>query len=120
MNYFTILCLKQSTISNKYWLEKYLKQYLIYHAKIYSTGITNYHKNYIKKENISRKKHNISKTMLQGIKQTKRKVEIIIEKENIWTVPNFLCMSRILTSPYLSYLILSQDYQVKYVYMMFI
>ncbi|XP_043792553.1 probable cardiolipin synthase (CMP-forming) [Apis laboriosa] len=112
MNQFRILCLKQSTILNKYWLEKYLKQYLIYHAKIYSTGITNHHKNYIKKENISRKKHNVSRTMLQGIKQTKRKVEIIIEKENIWTVPNFLCMGRILTSPYLSYLILSQDYQI--------
>jgi len=50
--------------------------------------------------------------IVQNFKRTRRKVEEIIERENIWTVPNLLCMGRIVTSPFLSYLILSQDYQV--------
>lgn len=52
--------------------------------------------------------------ILQDIKHTRRKVEEIIEKENIWTIPNLLCIGRIVTSPFLSYLILSQDYQVRF------
>ncbi|XP_033189110.1 cardiolipin synthase [Bombus vancouverensis nearcticus] len=111
MNQFMILCFKQSTISSRYWFERCLRQYLVYHARVYSNGINN-HKNYIvKKENISKKKA-LRLQILQDIKQTKRKVEVIIDKENIWTVPNILCMGRIVTSPYLSYLILSQDYQI--------
>lgn len=113
MSQFTILCFKQSTISSRYWLERCLKQYLLYHARVFSNGINNRHKSYItKRENVSKSK-TFKLRVLQDIKQTKRKVEVIIEKENIWTVPNFLCVGRILTSPYLSYLILSQDYQVK-------
>ncbi|EFN89920.1 Probable cardiolipin synthetase [Harpegnathos saltator] len=50
--------------------------------------------------------------LLQDLKHTRRKVEEIIERENIWTVPNLLCMGRIVTSPFLSYLILSHDYQI--------
>ncbi|CAL7951121.1 unnamed protein product [Xylocopa violacea] len=112
MSYFTILCLKRSTSLNKYWLQKCLKHYLIYHARVYSTGISNHHKNYItKKEHVSRRKA-LRVQVFQEIKQTKRKVEEIIEKENIWTVPNLLCMGRIVVSPYFSYLILSQDYQI--------
>lgn len=111
MNQFTILRFKQSTISSRYWLERCLRQYLVYHARVYSNGINN-HKNYIvKKEDINRRKA-LRLQILQDIKQTKRKVEVIIDKENIWTVPNILCMGRIVTSPYLSYLILSQDYQI--------
>ncbi|XP_071869143.1 cardiolipin synthase [Bombus fervidus] len=111
MNQFMMLCFKQSTISSRHWLERCLRQYLMYHARVYSNGINN-HKNYIdKKENISRRKA-LKLQILQDIKQTKRKVEVIIDKENIWTVPNILCMGRIVTSPYLSYLILSQDYQI--------
>lgn len=111
MSQFTILCFKQSTISNRYWLERCWRQYLMYHARVYSNGINN-HKNYIvKRENISRRKA-LRLQILQDIKQTKRKVEVIIDKENIWTVPNILCIGRIVTSPYLSYLIVSQDYQI--------
>ncbi|CAK9822750.1 Probable cardiolipin synthase (CMP-forming) [Anthophora retusa] len=112
MSYLTILCLKRSVTLNKYWLEKYLRRYLIQHVKVYSTGVSNHHKNYVsKKECIGRKKA-LRLQVLQDIKQTKRKVEEIIEKENIWTVPNFLCIGRILTSPYLSYLILEHNYKI--------
>ena len=83
----------------------------MYSASVYSTGINNHKKYIAKNERIARRKA-LRSQILQDIKQTKRKVEEIIEKENIWTVPNLLCMGRIVTSPYLSYLILSQDYQV--------
>lgn len=112
MSYFTILCFKRSATLNRCWLEKCLKHYLTYQARVYSTGISNQHKNYVgKREHVSRRKA-LRLQVLQDIKQTKRKVEEIIEKENIWTVPNLLCIARIVTSPYLSYLILSQDYQI--------
>ncbi|XP_053985164.1 probable cardiolipin synthase (CMP-forming) isoform X2 [Hylaeus anthracinus] len=113
MSYFTILRCKQSVTLNKYLLEKCLRQYLMCNASLYSTGINNnHHKNdTAKKERIARRRA-LRLQIVQDIKQTKRKVEEIIEKENIWTIPNFLCMGRIVTSPYLSYLILSQDYQV--------
>ena len=111
MSYFTILRFKHSASLNKYLLEKCLRQYLMYSASVYSTGINNHKKYIAKNERIARRKA-LRSQILQDIKQTKRKVEEIIEKENIWTVPNLLCMGRIVTSPYLSYLILSQDYQV--------
>lgn len=126
MSQFTILCFKQSAISSRYWLERCLKQYLLYHARVFSNGINNRHKNYITKRKNVNKSKTFTLRVFQDIKQTKRKVEVIIEKENIWTVPNFLCVGRILTSPYLSYLILSQDYQVKryniqvYIYSLYI
>lgn len=113
MSYFTILCFKRSTISTKYWLEKCLRRYLMYHARVYSTGVSNHHKNCVAKKDRATRRKALKLQVLQDIKLTKRKVEEIIEKENIWTVPNFLCIGRILTSPYISYLILSQDYQVK-------
>lgn len=111
MSYFTLLSLKQSVTFNKYLLEKCTRQYLTYSASLYSTGINNRQKNCIvKKERTVRGA--LRSRILRDIKQTRRKVAEIIEKENIWTIPNLLCMGRIVTSPYLSYLILSQDYQV--------
>lgn len=50
--------------------------------------------------------------LIRDIRHTRERMEEVIERENIWTVPNFLCIGRILTSPYLGYLIVSQDYQV--------
>ncbi|XP_076283617.1 cardiolipin synthase isoform X2 [Lasioglossum baleicum] len=112
MSYCTILRFKQTATSNRCLLEKCLKQYFTYRTSVYSTGINDHQKNYVSKnERIARRKA-LRTQILQDIKHTKRKVEEIIEKENIWTVPNFLCMGRIVASPYLSYLILSQDYQV--------
>lgn len=65
------------------------------------------------RERVSRRKA-LQKKLMRDIRQTKEKVEEIIERENIWTIPNFLCLGRIVTSPYLSYLIVSHDYQVSY------
>ncbi|XP_042884299.1 probable cardiolipin synthase (CMP-forming) [Penaeus japonicus] len=52
--------------------------------------------------------------LLDDIKEKKAKVrermDAIIERENIWTIPNLLCVSRIAFSPYLCHLVLSADY----------
>lgn len=42
----------------------------------------------------------------------KERMENIIERENIWTVPNVLCVTRIVFSPYLGYLIVQSDFNL--------
>lgn len=65
----------------------------------------------LKKQRRAKRKE-IKARLIQDLKLTRQKVEQIIERENIWTVPNLLCIARILTTPCLGYLIVSQDYQV--------
>ncbi|CAH0552004.1 unnamed protein product [Brassicogethes aeneus] len=52
--------------------------------------------------------------IIQDIKETrdkvKSKVEEVIERENVYTIPNFLCVARIAMSPYLGYLIVQGDF----------
>ncbi|XP_076268270.1 putative cardiolipin synthase (CMP-forming) [Rhynchophorus ferrugineus] len=52
--------------------------------------------------------------ILQDIKDTKtkvkEKVEEIVEKENIYTIPNLLCVSRMVVSPYLGFLIVQGNF----------
>lgn len=57
-----------------------------------------------------------SKFILDDIKETKSKVRDTI-KENVWTIPNLLCISRIILSPYLGYLIINGnfDYALSFV-----
>nr|XP_033334065.1 probable cardiolipin synthase (CMP-forming) isoform X2 [Megalopta genalis] len=93
MSYCTILRFKQSATLNKYLLKKCLKQYLTYRASVYSTGISNNHKNCVSKNERTARRKALRSQIFQDIKQTKRKVEAIIEKENIWTIPNFLCVA---------------------------
>ncbi|XP_076031736.1 putative cardiolipin synthase (CMP-forming) [Oratosquilla oratoria] len=54
------------------------------------------------------------KELMDDFKETKAKVmermEEVVERENIWTIPNFLCVSRILMSPFLGYLVVSGMY----------
>lgn len=111
MSYFTILRFKHTTALNTSLLEKCLWQYLSQHEKLYTAGANNNHNTSAtsKARFVSKK---VKTRILQDIRQTRQKVERIIERENIWTVPNLLCMGRIVTSPFLSYLILSQDYQI--------
>lgn len=111
MNYFSILPFRQCATVNKCLIEQCLKQYRICQSKLYVVATENRYKHVSTKErNIHRK--TLRTRLLQDLKQTRKKVEQIIERENIWTVPNLLCMGRIVTSPFLSYLILSHDYQV--------
>lgn len=51
-----------------------------------------------------------SKFILDDIKETKSKVRDTI-KENVWTIPNMLCITRIVLSPYLGYLIVNGNFE---------
>lgn len=109
MSYFILPAFNRCRIINKYNLEKCLHQLQsrLYYGKCESRR--NNHGN--GKERIPRRKV-LKAKILRDFRETKEKVELYIEKENIWTIPNLLCISRIVTSPYLSYLIVSQNYQV--------
>lgn len=54
--------------------------------------------------------------LLKDIKETrdkvKEKMEEIIERENVLTIPNLLCISRIVMSPFLGYLILQSEFHL--------
>lgn len=90
---------------------------------------TDSRKSYTNQENISRKdllegmlqekkqKLAESKNMiLKDIRETKDKVkermEEVIEKENVVTIPNLLCLFRIAAAPYLGYLILQSEFNL--------
>lgn len=60
------------------------------------------------KENLHEKKLLIQ----ENIRDTKSKVEEVIERENIFTVPNGLCIARIVMSPYLGYVIVQGDFSL--------
>lgn len=61
-----------------------------------------------KKQLIKEKKQQIQ----DNIRDRKTKVEEVIERENIFTIPNFLCIGRIALSPYLGYVIIQSNYSV--------
>jgi len=114
MNCFTILRFKHCTTLNKSLIEHCLTRYVpVCQARFYVVeSESRYRQRVSPNERAQRKPLRVR--IVQNFKHTRRKVEEIIERENIWTIPNLLCMGRIVTSPFLSYLILSQDYQVRY------
>lgn len=113
MSCFTILRLKQFTVLERSLIEQRLRQYLTCQFRFYAVGNENRHRHVGTKEHTSKRKA-LRTRILQDVRQTKRKMEEFIERENIWTMPNLLCMGRIVTTPFLSYLIISQDYQVAF------
>lgn len=109
MSCMMLLRIKPPRLMKIYNLEKYLHNlnnrlnYNVNRKTGYST------------ERIDSKKrrHQLAIKLAQNYQKTKAKVEEIIERENIWTIPNFLCVGRIITTPCLSYLIVcSHDYHV--------
>jgi len=81
-------------------------------ARFYVASNENRYRQRINGTNGRMQKKALRIRIVQNFKRTRRKVEEIIERENIWTIPNLLCMGRIVTSPFLSYLVLSHDYQI--------
>ncbi|KAJ8880682.1 hypothetical protein PR048_017152 [Dryococelus australis] len=68
---------------------------------------------------IQEKKERIKESgqlLLKDIRETRDKVkermEEVIETENVWTIPNLLCVMRIIASPVLGYLILQSNYTI--------
>ncbi|XP_011861945.1 PREDICTED: probable cardiolipin synthase (CMP-forming) [Vollenhovia emeryi] len=112
MNCFTVLRLGRCTVLNKSLIEHCLRRCVpACQSRFYvAESEQRYRQRVDANERTQRKPLRIR--IVQNFKCTRRKVEEIIERENIWTIPNFLCMGRIVTSPFLSYLILSQDYQI--------
>ena len=109
MSYFILPAFGRCRAVNRYNLEKCLHhlQSRLYYGKSESRR----HNHVNGKERIPRRKV-LKARILRDFQETKERVELYIEKENIWTIPNLLCITRIVTSPYLSYLIVSHDYQV--------
>lgn len=48
----------------------------------------------------------------------KERMDAIVEKENIWTIPNVLCLARIVASPYLGYLIYHEEFNTAFFIML--
>ncbi|XP_015597965.1 probable cardiolipin synthase (CMP-forming) [Cephus cinctus] len=109
MSCYLLTRLGRSKALDRCLLEKCLNQWK---PRLYYRSGEDHNNGSIDGDNQAQKKKPLRTRLMRDIRQTKEKVEEIIERENIWTVPNFLCMGRIVTSPYLSYLIVSQDYTV--------
>ncbi|XP_050667966.1 probable cardiolipin synthase (CMP-forming) [Leptidea sinapis] len=69
-----------------------------------------------KREITSQKFKEKKKVIMKDILKTKAKVrekfEEVVEKENVFTVPNILCVARIAMSPYLGTVILQEEYSL--------
>lgn len=59
------------------------------------------------------------KTKSRVRERVKEKMEEIVERENVMTVPNLLCVGRAALSPYLAYVVIQQDYRVAMGVLMF-
>ena len=119
MSYHVLLYLRQTRTVNIYRLQKCLSQL---RPRLHHSADKNHHGNMTnlrERPTMRTKRKALQKKILQDIRQTKEKMEEIIERENIYTIPNVLSIGRIVSTPYLSYLIVSHDYKVQY-YMEFI
>ncbi|XP_063831440.1 probable cardiolipin synthase (CMP-forming) [Ostrinia nubilalis] len=56
------------------------------------------------------KKEHLIKDILETKAKVKERLEEVVERENVFTVPNVLCVARIAMSPYLGYVILQDNY----------
>lgn len=53
----------------------------------------------------------IRKTMVKDkVREKMEEMEEIVERENVFTIPNMLCVGRGVLAPYLGYVIVQQDY----------
>lgn len=125
MSFPVLLQFARCRTFNQYLLDKCIRQLK---PRLYSNSNDD---TYNKKQELKNQRHarrreikarfiqNVQQTKLRveeikkNVQQTRQKVEEIIERENIYTIPNFLCIGRILSTPFLGYLIVSQDYEVK-------
>ncbi|CAF4910618.1 unnamed protein product [Pieris macdunnoughi] len=69
------------------------------------------HKNVTSKK-LRVKKEVLIKDILETKAKVKEKIEGVVEKENVFTIPNILCFTRIAMSPYLGYVIMQDDYHL--------
>lgn len=65
-----------------------------------------------KKQQLQERKQQIQDNIRETKTKVRERVEEVIERENIFTVPNALCMGRIIMSPYLGYVIVQGDFSL--------
>ncbi|KAM3962436.1 cardiolipin synthase [Aphomia sociella] len=58
------------------------------------------------------KKEYLIKDILETKAKVKERLEEVVERENVYTIPNILCVTRIAMSPYLGYVILQDNYSL--------
>ncbi|CAG4986593.1 unnamed protein product [Colias eurytheme] len=63
-------------------------------------------------QKLREKKDDIIKDIRETKAKVKEKLEGVVERENVFTVPNILCVMRIAMSPYLGYVILQDNYNL--------
>ncbi|XP_026760569.2 probable cardiolipin synthase (CMP-forming) [Galleria mellonella] len=63
-------------------------------------------------QRIREKKEHLIKDILETKAKVKVRLEEVVERENVFTIPNILCVTRIALSPYLGYVILQDDYNL--------
>lgn len=70
-----------------------------------------------KKEDLQKKREKLREDIKvniqekrEKVKEVRERVERIIEKENVYTIPNLLCITRMVMSPYLAYVIIGGDF----------
>ncbi|KAK6635805.1 hypothetical protein RUM44_001059 [Polyplax serrata] len=72
-------------------------------------------------KNARRRMQERGKIIIQDIKETKNKMkekfEGVIERENVYTIPNLICLARIGLSPLLGYLIVSEKFEYALTFM---
>lgn len=55
----------------------------------------------------------IKRTMVkERVREKMEEMEEIVERENVFTIPNLLCVGRGVLAPYLGYVIVQQDYSL--------
>ncbi|CAH1955221.1 unnamed protein product [Acanthoscelides obtectus] len=61
-------------------------------------------------DKLKQKGYVVLKDIKESKDKVKEKVEEVIERENIYTIPNFLCVGRMIISPYLGVLIVQSQF----------
>jgi len=61
----------------------------------------------------------ILEELKESKQQMKKRVDAIIERENIWTVPNMLCVMRIAMTPHIGFLIMNSEFDTA-IYLMIV
>ncbi|XP_063992079.1 probable cardiolipin synthase (CMP-forming) [Diachasmimorpha longicaudata] len=100
--------LRTTKLATKIHMEKYLRHL----SSRFYCNVDDKNPSPLRKSMRGDKAKALRAKIIHEFKETKQKVEEIIERENIWTIPNLLCIGRIISTPCLSYLIVSHDYQV--------
>jgi len=110
-----------TSLNNRRLLERYLTSSAFYCTQIKKNdlAIKTVKRTELLQEALVKKKQQLREKKLQiqeNIRDTRtkvrEKVEEVIERENLYTIPNALCMGRIIMSPYLGYVIVQGDFSL--------